>query len=147
MDPTLVAPTAHIEKKPCSHLPVYTARSLKLKSPWIQRATPGLTLNSSPVNEMKVITPLNLILHALSLSPSLSLSLSLSFSLFHSLSVLWGVQVKQHWVLSITTDDELKWQSDVSSIYKTATTKSHHDVTAWAQYWRSISQNLLWLTH
>ncbi len=51
MDPTFVAPTATIEKNPCSHCPTYTARSFKLNRPLTKRAIPGFTLNNSPVQK------------------------------------------------------------------------------------------------
>ncbi len=50
MEPTLVAPTATMEKKPCCHSPTYAALSFKLNRPFTRRAIPGFTLNSSPTN-------------------------------------------------------------------------------------------------
>lgn len=43
MEPTLVAPTAVREKKPCVHSPLNTTLSLWQNSSLIQRATPGFT--------------------------------------------------------------------------------------------------------
>lgn len=43
MEPTLVAPTAVREKKPCVHSPLSTTLSLWQNSSLIQRATPGFT--------------------------------------------------------------------------------------------------------
>lgn len=51
MDPTLVAPTAVIEKNPCAHSPMYTARSFKTNKSGSNRAIFGLTLNNSPVTQ------------------------------------------------------------------------------------------------
>lgn len=48
MEPTLVAPTAVSEKKPCCHLPVRATRSLRQKSSLTSRATPGLTDINDP---------------------------------------------------------------------------------------------------
>lgn len=48
MEPTLVAPTAVKEKKPCCHLPVSATRSLRQKSSLTKRATPGLTDINEP---------------------------------------------------------------------------------------------------
>jgi len=52
MDPTLVAPTAVIEKNPCSHSPTYTALSFNTNKSGSKRAIFGLTLNSSPVKKL-----------------------------------------------------------------------------------------------
>ncbi|KAF3848376.1 hypothetical protein F7725_014873 [Dissostichus mawsoni] len=43
MEPTLVAPTAVNEKKPCCHWPLRATRSLRQKSSLTSRATPGFT--------------------------------------------------------------------------------------------------------
>jgi len=48
IDPTFVAPTAVIEKNPCSHSPIYTALSFNTNKSGSKRAIFGLTLNSSP---------------------------------------------------------------------------------------------------
>lgn len=48
MDPTLVAPTAVMEKNPCFHSPTYTALSFNTNKSGSKRAIFGLTLNSSP---------------------------------------------------------------------------------------------------
>ena len=48
MEPTLVAPTAPMAKKPCSHVPTYTALSFRVKSPCTLRAMNSLTLSRSP---------------------------------------------------------------------------------------------------
>lgn len=53
MDPTLVAPTAVIEKNPCTHSPTYTARSFKTNKSGNNRAIFGLTLNNSPITITK----------------------------------------------------------------------------------------------
>jgi len=48
IDPTSVAPTAVIEKKPYCQWPTYRARSLTLKRPGTHWLTVGQTLHSSP---------------------------------------------------------------------------------------------------
>lgn len=57
MEPTLVAPTAVMEKKPWSQRPMYTALSFKLNRFLTSLAMPGFTLNSSPaaVNMLCII--------------------------------------------------------------------------------------------
>ena len=60
MDPTLVAPTAAMAKKPCSHWPKYTALSFKWKRPCTIRATLGLTLSRSPA--IKAYTAVHLLM-------------------------------------------------------------------------------------
>lgn len=52
MDPTLVAPTAVIEKNPCSHSPTYTALSFNTNKSGSKLAIFGLTLNNSPTKSI-----------------------------------------------------------------------------------------------
>lgn len=62
IDPTLVAPTAVIEKKPCFHLPKYTTLSLMLNRPATQFTIPGATLRSSPKIKWKIQINIKLLL-------------------------------------------------------------------------------------
>lgn len=55
MDPTLVAPTATREMKPCSQFPIYATLSLRQNKSGIRRITDGLTLSNKPVANTQYI--------------------------------------------------------------------------------------------
>lgn len=55
IDPTFVAPTAVIEKNPCSQSPTYTALSFSTNRSGNSRAILGLTLNNSPTKILIII--------------------------------------------------------------------------------------------
>jgi len=49
-DPTLVAPTGTIEKKPYFHLPIRATRSLTANKLWTKLTIAGDTLSKCPFN-------------------------------------------------------------------------------------------------